>query len=458
MENKLKSQVQEETIDFGRLAQVVRKHKKEVSSIIIGCTLMAAGISFVLPKQYESTALVQIRSAGKDLSGLSSMANMMGINLGGGSSGNSASPTNYIELMKSRHVLEPVIDSLEWADEKNKPNVVDFAKKNLDITNAKQTNLITITSKGRTPEEAQKISQGIVENFLAMQTDMNQQTQSLLVKFLNERIETAKKEADEAAGKLAEYSTKQKIYAPEDQAKIAIEQLSAYDKAISDMEVQQKSAQATYDTATEKLGEQKAGAKKYHINDNSTVQNIRDQIVNKQVELVGLEVRFTENHPDVIAAKESLNNLNKALVEEVNAVVDSSAATLNTAYAELLKDQAVAEAQISAASASEEAIKVKKAEKEKALDTFPEAVKNYIQLQSDAKLKQEVYLNLVKECEQDKIQEAMDSMDIQIIDAANLPDEDRPIAPKKMLIMAIGIVVGVGLSLIYSFVYYKKES
>lgn len=452
IENK---QLQEDTIDLGKFAQIAIEHKKEVCSIIAGCTILAAGVSLVLPKQYESTTLVQTRSAGKDISGAAAMASMVGIDVGGSNS--TGSPLNYIELMKSRHVLEPVIDSLEWKDEKHKPSAESFAKSNLNITVIKKTNLITVTAKGRTPEEAQAISQGIVDNFLVMQTDMNQQTQSLLVKFLNERIETAKKEADEANAKLAAYSKENKVYAPDDQAKLAIEQLNAYDKAISDMEVAQKSAQATYDTATAKLNQQKAGAKNFHINDNSTVQNIRAQIVSKQVELVGLREHYTDEHPSIIQTKKQLDSLNNALVNEVNAAVDSSAASLNTAYAELLKNQAVAEAQASAASASEEAIRAKKAEKEKDMDSFPETVMQYIQLQSDSKLKQEVYLNLVKQCEQDKIQEAMESMDIQIIDVANLPEEDKPVWPKKKLIVAIGTLIGVIMSLAYSFVIYKKE-
>ncbi len=118
IENK---ELQEDIIDLGRLAQIVVKHKMEAGSIVIGCTLLAAGYSFTLPKQYEFMVLVQTRSVGKDLSGISSMASMMGISIGGGSS-SSASLANYIELMKSRHVLEPVIDSLGWENEKHKPS------------------------------------------------------------------------------------------------------------------------------------------------------------------------------------------------------------------------------------------------------------------------------------------------------------------------------------------------
>ena len=447
---------QEESIDLGRLASIMWDRKKITGGIIAGCTAIVIATAFILPKQYESTTLVQTRSAGNDISGMKAMAAAMGVNVGGSAS--NASPLNYIELMKSRTVLDPIIDNMDWDDPKKKPTAKAFAKSNLDIQNTKQTNLITVTAKGRTPEEAQMISQGVVDNFLAMQTDKNQQTQSLLVKFLNDRIENAKKESDEAAQKLADFSRENKIYSPNDQVKLAITQLDAYDKAVSDMQAQQKSAQAQYDVATQKLGEQKAGAKAYNINDNSTVQSIRSQIVAKEVALTELRQRYTDQYPDVIAAQKQLNKLRQSLVTEVNNVVDSNAATLNTAQMELLKNQAVAQAQASAAAASEEAIKGKRAEKEKELGEFPDNAMTYMQLDRDAKIKQQIYTSLVNQCEQDKIQEAMESMDIQVIDPADLPDVDKPVAPKKKLIAAIGLVVGCFISLGYSLLMYKKEN
>ena len=446
---------QEESIDLGRLASIMWDRKKITGGIIAGCTAIAIATAFILPKQYESTTLVQTRSAGNDISGMKAMAAAMGVNVGG--SGSNASPLNYIELMKSRTVLDPIIDNMDWDDPKKKPTAKDFAKKNLDIQNTKQTNLITVTAKGRTPEEAQMISQGVVDNFLAMQTDKNQQTQSLLVKFLNDRIENAKKESDEAAQKLADFSRENKIYSPDAQVKLAITQLDAYDKAVSDMQAQQKSAQAQYDVATQKLGEQKAGAKAYNINDNSTVQSIRSQIVAKEVALTELRQRYTDQYPDVITAQKQLNKLRQSLVTEVNNVVDSNAATLNTAQMELLKNQAVAQAQASAAAASEEAIKGKRAEKEKELGEFPDNAMTYMQLDRDAKIKQQIYTSLVNQCEQDKIQEAMESMDIQVIDPADLPDVDKPAAPKKKLIAAIGLVLGCLTAFGYSLVVYKRE-
>lgn len=445
----------EESIDLGKLWQVTKEHKKVVGGIIVGCTAIATITAFVLPKQYESTTLVQTRDANKSMGGQAAAA-MAALGVGGGAS----SPTNnYMELMKSRTVLDPIIDELyEGKDPEKKPDAAGFAKSNLDIKNTKGTNLITVTAKGKTPEEAQQISKEVVDNFLTMQTNNSQQTQSLLVQFLNGRIEEAKQDSDDAAQKFADFSREHKLYSPDDQLKAAITQVSAYDKSIADLQSQQKAAQAQYDVATNKLGQQKSGSKAYNINDNGTVQSIRGQIVAKEVELAGLRQKYTDNHPTVISAQQQLNQLQSDLSREVSAVVDSSAASLNSAQMELLKNQAVAEASIGAAKASEDAVRAKKDEIEQDISKYPDEMVTYIQLKSDAEIKKTIYTNLVQQCEQNKIQEAMESMDIQVIDEANLPDEKKPSAPRKKLIAAIGLVLGCMISFAYTLVMYKREA
>ncbi len=442
----------EESIDLGKLARVIAARKKTVGGIILGCTVLATGIAFVLPKQYESTTLVQTRSADKQIGQAAAAMAALGVG------GNTASPTtNYIELMKSRTVLDPIIDEL-YADKdpKKRPDAAGFAKSSLDIKNTKGTNLITVTAKAKTPEEAQQISQEVVDNFLKLQTDKNQQTQSLLVQFLNSRIDEAKKDSDEAAQKFADYARDHKLYSPDDQLKQAITQSSAYDKSIADLESQQKSAQAQYDVATDKLGTQQAGSIAYNINDNSTVQSIRGQIVAKEVELTGLRQKYTDNHPSVVAAQQQLSQLQSDLADEVRSVVDSGAASLNSAQMDLVKNQAVAEATISAAKASEDAVRAKKDEIDADVSKYPDEMVTYLALKSDSEIKQTIYTNLVQQCENNKLQEAMESMDIQVIDPANLPDEDRPSAPRKKLIAAIGFVLGAMIAFGYSILVYRR--
>lgn len=441
----------EDAIDLSKLFHIMAVRWKVVTTLVFVCTAVAVVIAFVLPKEYESTTLVQTRNAGKvDVSGAAAAMAL----LGGASV---SSPTmNYIELMKSRTVLDPIIDKMEFEKEK-KPDAKKFAKRYLDIKNTKGTNLIEVTARGETPEEAQMISQTVVDNFLLMQTDMNQETQSLLVKFLDKRITESKQESEEAEQRLAAFSKEHKIYSPDDQVKAVVEQLAAFDKAISEAEVQQKSSQAELDAADVKLAEQKMRSKSYNISDNEVVQKIRDQIVAKQVELVGFEQRYTDKHPSVQQAKSELQQLQESLKAEVVASVDSNAATLNPTQSELLKSHALAAVKSSVAAAEVKKLKELRNKQESDIGNMPDDILEYMRLERDVKIKSEVYLNLVKQSEQSKVQEAMDSMDIQIVDPANLPDEDRPVAPKKKLIAAIGFVIGLLLSTGYAMMLYRRE-
>lgn len=446
----------EESIDFGRLKDIMLQRKKVVGGIVVGCTAVALVAGLVWPKTYESTTTVQTRMTGSQLAaGSGAMAAAAALGIGG-----TSSPTlTYVELMKSNTVLQPIIDELDWPeDDKEFLTPEKFAKKNLTIENTKQTNLIKVTAKGKTPEEAQMISQHVVDNFLDMMTGMNKETQSLLVQFLNERIDQAKQESDDAAKKFAAYQKEHKIYDPETQAKGLIGQLQAYDDAISKMQVQAESGQAQLDTANAKLNEMKAGSQAYNINDNETVQGIRKQIVAKQVELVGLEQKYTENHPSVIAAQDQLSKLQQSLANEVNAVVSSNATSLNPAQAELLKTQAQAQATVATAQASEAAIKSQRDSKQKELGDLPSGVVDYLELERDAKIKNEVYVNLVKQCEQSRVQQAMDSMDIQVVDSASLPFAEKPVWPRPKLMTALGFVFGWILAVGYSLFVYKRES
>ncbi len=445
MENNVQK---EESIDLGKLMQIMYNRRKTVGTIVGGCTALALIVSFALPKTYESTTLVQTRGTGNG--GTNSMAAMLGVSTVG-------AEVNFIELMKSRTVLDPIIDQIEWSDEKHKPNAKAFAKNNLKIENTKPTNLITITAIGRTPEEAQMISQGVVDNFLAMQTDKAKQTQSTFVKFLNERIDEAKQEAEDARTEFAKYQQTHKIYSPDEQARVTVSKMNAFDDALGNMAVQQKANQAKLESVSAKLGDMRSSSQAFHINDNANVMALRKQIVDAQVSLVGLRERYTEENPNVISAQEKITALQQKLSEEVNTIVSSQYTSINPAQSDLIKDQANAEASIAVAQASEAAIKERRAEKEKELENFPQEVLEYLKLQQEASIKEGTYTGLVKQCEDSKIKEAMESMDIQVIDPADLPDEDKPAGPKKKLITAIGFIIGCLISFGYGLIRYKKE-
>lgn len=444
-----------DTIDLKKLFSLMIEKKMIVIAIIVICTIIATIVAFVLPKSYQSTTLVRVKSGGSSMSGYAAMATGFGIDIGGGSSG---SPESYIELMKSREVLEPIIAELDLPEEtKEKMTAAGFAKSNLEITNIKKTELITIAAYGKTPEEAQMISQGVADNFLALMTKLNKEDNSTTLKFLDERIKIAKEEMETAENKLAAYQQEHKIYAPDEQAKAIIANLNNYDTTIAQLQAQSEGDSAKLAGVTGQLEQQNASLLEYNVSDNTNIGNIRESIVNKRVELVGLQQQFTDEHPDVIKAKEELNSLEKSLSDEIAKAVNSQSVTLSPVQASLLKDKISTEVQISVNNASLEALKEKQAEAQESIATLSADSVEYMRLSREATITGQVYTSLVQNYEQTRIQEAKDSMDIQIIDAADLPKEDMPAKPNKKIIVAIGFVLGIMISFGYTLYNYSRR-
>lgn len=444
-----------DTIDLKKLFSLMIEKKKIVLAIIVVCTLIATIVAFVLPKSYQSTTLVRVKSGGSSMSDYAAMAAGFGIDTGEGSSG---SPESYIELMKSREVLEPIIAELDLPDEdKEKLTVAGFAKKNLEVTNIKKTDLITIAAYGKTPEEAQMISQGVADNFLALMTKLNKEDNSSVLKFLDERIKIAKEEMETAENKLQAYQQEHKIYAPDEQAKAIITNLNTYDTTIAQLQAQSEGDSAKLAGVTSQLEQQNASLLEYNVSDNTNIGNIRESIVNKRVELVGLQQQFTDEHPDVIKAKEELNSLERSLSDEIAKAVNSQSVTLSPVQSNLLKDKISTEVQISVNNASLEALKAKQAEAQENIATLSADSVEYMRLSREATITGQVYTSLVQNYEQTRIQEAKDSMDIQIIDAADLPNEDMPAKPNKKLVVAIGFVLGIMISFGYTLYNYSRR-
>lgn len=444
-----------DTIDLKKLFSLMMEKKKIVIAIVVICTIIATIVAFVLPKSYQSTTLVRVKSGSSSMSGYAAMAAGFGIDIGGGSSG---SPESYIELMKSREVLEPIIAELDLPDEdKEKLTAEGFAKKNLEVTNIKKTDLITISAYGKTPEEAQRISQGVADNFLALMTKLNKEDNSTTLKFLDERIKIAKEEMETAENKLQVYQQEHKIYAPDEQAKAIIANLNNYDTTIAQLQAQSEGDSAKLAGVTSQLEQQNASLLEYNVSDNTNIGNIRESIVNKRVELVGLQQQFTDEHPDVIKAKEELNSLEKSLSDEIAKAVNSQSVTLSPVQSNLLKDKISTEVQISVNNASLEALKAKQAEAQESIATLSADSVEYMRLERNAKITGQVYTSLVQNYEQIRIQEAKDSMDIQIIDAADLPKEDMPAKPNKKLVVAIGFVLGIMISFGYILYNYSRR-
>lgn len=446
---------EKETIDLRALFDIALRDKNTIMVIIAVFTGFAMITAFfILPKSYESTVLVRAKS--QNQGGLSAAAGAMAM-LGMG--GNVAAPTTvYIDLMKSRAVIEPIIAKVAVEDEAQREKITakKFVSERIEIKNNKGTDLIELTANAATPEEAQMIANDVINNFLLLMTQLNQNQQSLMVKFLADRIELAKKDMADAENKLEEFRQQKKIYIPNEQAKAMIEKMSVFDKAVSELKANADSDQARLQNIVKQLEKQNVALQEFKITDNESIQKIKDNIIAKQIGLIEQEQRYTDKHPNVIVLKEEIAGLNQKLSQEINQSVSAGTNTLNPVHAGLLKAKVETETAMAMHVARQNALEEICAKAEKEISQLSGNSVAYIKLQRDVTVAQEVYTVLVKNYENARIQEAMDSMDVQIVDAADLPKQAA--GPKKKLITIIGGFIGLMVAFGYVAWLYSRKN
>lgn len=170
----------EDVIDLRKFFKVIMEKRKIFVAIIILCTLIATIVAFVMPKTYQSNTTIRIKTL---------------------------TAAKGIELMKSAEVIEPVMDELNLSG----ISTAQFISSNLSIVNPRNTDLISVTAYGKTPEEAQAIVKAVLDNYAVAIDEYNEDQNASTLDYLNEYMAEAEKEMKEAENKLIAYQEQKGI-------------------------------------------------------------------------------------------------------------------------------------------------------------------------------------------------------------------------------------------------------
>lgn len=401
----------EKEIDLEEVIGVLKTDKNKYLKIAAGCTIIALVLAFILPEKFSSTAVVRAKAT----AGMSDISSDMAAMAALAGFGNVKSNTqSYIEIMQTRSVIEPLIektDTLDADDEIKEYKLLDeYIKKYLKFDNPKDTDIIKITAISKDPQEAQQIAQGVVENMAVTLTKVNQTGTSSYRKFLEDRIQIADSEMKDAEAKLEAFKQKSGVFLPGEQATGIIEQLSEIDKSIAAVQVQR-------DTKAKQLELLDNGevATVYNSGMDTAATEVRQALVSKELALKDAQQKYTDKHPAIIELKAELAALKAQVKKEAATEVAASNVRLN-------------------------ALNTQKAAIESKISQLSSDGLEYVELSRKVATTREVYSILVKSMESARIQEAMNSMDLQVIAEANLPLYKS--WPPKAIITIVGAIVG----------------
>jgi polysaccharide chain length determinant protein (PEP-CTERM system associated) len=189
-----------------------------------------------------------------------------------------------------------------------------------------------------------------------------------------------------------------------------------------------------------------------------TVSRIKEA----QARLDELLLKFTDKHPDVVAMRRTLEDLNQRRAAEMDALRrgDANAAALtgastNPVYQNIQLELNKVEVEIASAKAALQDHQEKVTEQRRFADTMPQVEAEYARLNRDYTVTKAQYTALAERLEKAHVgeeAEASGSVRFEVVDPPSSPF--KPVSPKRLLllisVLIVGLGVGVGLAYLLS--------
>ena len=426
----------EQIIDVKDIAKILVRRRRTIINVTGICILLGAAYLVVTPSTYQSTAMLRI----KQTQGLGN--SVLSTDQGYSDTMARQLMNTDAEILKSRNVVEPVINEVEG------DQVItyeEFVKSRIETKPYKETQLLQVSVTGRTPEKAQEANQLLIDTFLKRLADLSQVEQKATREFLQKRVVTAKEELSEAEQKLQQFQVDNKIYSTNDQMKGLTDKITLIDREKAQNKLDLETAQAALGSINADLGS--AGAS---IADSSTVQTYKSQLADLEARKASYAGKYTDAHPAMKEVNDQIAKAQAGLQQEIDAIVLQQAPSSNSAQQGLLTDKFKNKAALAVAQSKEAALADLDKDNEDAMKALPEKERGYIQAKRDVDVAQDIYEMLSKRLEEAKVAEVMVPNEVQIVDAPTLPE--KAIAPRRVLVMVASAIIGLILGCLYTLV------
>ena len=430
-------------LDYWR---IIRIRKTVILAVFLLVAITTTLVTFVLPPRYASTVRIAVEKDATDIDPLSGPRNVGGFD-----------PywvQNQFEKIQSKSILHQVITNLhltkKWGEKFKEAELslgvaFYFLKKDLTVSQSRNTSLIEIKVESDTPEEAAEIAQKIAEVYRDSRLSSWRDMSSEGLKKLREEME-----------KHNEYTTNLQAQLDFIRAELNISDVEAENAFSGARTFDNESIQKQENQRLDADEEYKRLLVLYQSLTNCTRAELRrttataspdpnladllKEQANDERLFATLTNAYSLNHPDVLAVLGKLAVDNRQIDDRLDGIVAGVRIKLESAKANRdLRDQAVQAAK------SNEIHQTK-------------LRRPYYALKRDLDTAKFVREQLHKRVWQEKVEAALPrSGMVQIYDKAEA--NPRPVKPNKLLNVILGVIVGlaVGIGLAF-FIEYLDTS
>src|SRR6185437_2170987 len=444
--DQLKNTTQETRLHFLDYWRIIRIRKTVILAVFLLVVITATVVTLMLPERYASTASIQVDQEHPDISGVGEMPYANGYD-----------PyflLTEFQTIQSHAVLSLVSDAMhlkeKWGKKYNngqpmtEEEVEDLIKKNLDLTQLRNTKFIQIKAFSDNPQEAADLANQVAKSYKEYRSDEYDALKNGGIESLDQQLKEQDDKVKQAQDKVDELRTKLKINdamanAPSAAALMTADRVRELDARRVTEEADYNSQKTLLETLKSQKPEELRQALPTAVND-TQLSDLLSELDLADQALIRMQIDYTPDHPKYKNAQKLVDDLNHKIDARVDGILvglEAKVAAAKSALDTLTKDIADAE--------------------QTDIDTASKAAP-YFAAKEDLEREQRLREVLALRVKQEGIDKALPKgRMVTIMDPANV--DNKAVQPNKPLNIILGVVFGlvVGVGLAF-FIEYLDTS
>ncbi len=391
------------------------------------------------------------------------------------SSSTSTKISTEVELITSRKNIEKALGMLDLNTYLNSegmpysdPKVISYAsvKERITVSSVKDTNLVRITVKDSNLLFARDFANALEESYDALLTSIARNSQSAQRAFIESQIpinEEYQKQASEALGNFRESTD---IIQLSEKSSLLVQKIAYFQMRREPLLLQNMEAttlEAQYLGQLEEYGATNIPTSSQLMALDNTKQLLTDLETWKTEFTMYESVGITSGNTSGVVTSASpssqtrintlLNAINQATKDLQDFIVKQVAARItlvtNDAWSDsLVREYSKAVSQVMISEIDLQVLQVMENSYTKELGLLPSLERQLLELQRNVSVYESLGLKLREMLEEVKLVEAAVTGNVIMIDPATLPDIDHPVSPNKLMILAVGFLLGCALGVL----------
>ena len=406
----------------------------------LGAVILASIIVTALtPRTYEASATLLISEAPMTSSSQPSdsqvspnMAAMGSPNL-----------DTHVQLVLGASTAE---ETAKWLKENGGPVLApEILRNNMGARAIRDTQLIRISARARTAEDARKIANAAATTYVHMNRDRARGTSETTGRYLSEQLVIAKHNLTRAENELRAFKETTGIVAQDAEASDLLGRAASLRGNADTTAADLAQARAQAGRIRSQLAKENMSIQSGQVRDNAVVQQLRTRLAELQGQKLAAQSKYTSAYQGPIAQiNEQIALVRKQLDEEVRQLVKGGSGDLELQQS-LTADLIQAEAQAAALKARYGQLsgELKRANQE--LGRIPSRQISLAGLQRQVDVAQNIYSELLRKSQEIEVGRVMALGNADIVEAASLPR--LPVKPNVPLNLTLGLLLGIGVGI-----------